>query len=36
MDGWMDPRAGLDLVVKKKFMPMLGIESLAIQPIGSN
>jgi hypothetical protein len=34
--GWMDPRAGLDMVVKKKSLPMLGIESLAIQPIGSN
>jgi hypothetical protein len=32
----MDPRACLHLVVKKETLPMLGIESLAIQSIGSN
>lgn len=32
----MDPRAGLDVVVKKKSLPMMGIESLAIQLIDSN
>lgn len=36
LGGWMDPRAGLDVVVKKKSLPMMGIESLAIQPIGYN
>jgi hypothetical protein len=31
--GWVGPKAGLDAVKKRKILPLLGIETLAVQPV---
>jgi hypothetical protein len=37
IEGWVDPRAGLDDVEKRKFLtlPGLKLDPLVVQPIGS-